>query len=137
MYSLLALLSTAFIRPELWTNYLEHPWGFIFPAIGVAGLTGMLVYNLKTKDLAAFFSSSGFILGMGTATAFSLYPIVLPSSLDPAYSLTIFNSAAGAHGLQVGVVWWSIGITLTIGYFAFLFYTFRGKVKLPDDGGGY
>jgi cytochrome bd-type quinol oxidase subunit 2 len=31
-------------------------------------------------------------------------------------------------------VWWTIGIVSAIGYFAFIYRMFRGKVKL-DDGG--
>jgi cytochrome d ubiquinol oxidase subunit II len=59
---------------------------------------------------------------------------VLPASTDPSYSLTIYNSAAGRHGLIVGLSWWIIGIVLTLGYFVFIYRMFRGKVKLEDAG---
>ena len=39
---------------------------------------------------------------MLVGAAFALYPVVLPASTDPSYSLTIYNSAAGHHGLVVG-----------------------------------
>jgi len=39
--------------------------------------------------------------------------------------------------LAVGLIWWSIGIVLAVGYFSYLFYSFRGKVKLPVEGEGY
>jgi cytochrome bd ubiquinol oxidase subunit II len=47
--------------------------------------------------------------------AFGLYPVVLPASTDPALNLTIYNTAAGAHGLSVGLVWWSLGMVLALG----------------------
>jgi cytochrome bd ubiquinol oxidase subunit II len=64
-----------------------------------------------------------------------LYPVVLPASTDPSYSLTIYNSAAGHHGLVVGITWWCLGFVLALGYFVFIFRMFRGKVRL--EGGGY
>jgi hypothetical protein len=66
---------------------------------------------------------------------FALYPVVLPASTDPSNSLTIYNSAAGHHGLSVGLVWWALGMILSVGYFVFLYRMFRGKVQL--EGGGY
>jgi cytochrome d ubiquinol oxidase subunit II len=66
--------------------------------------------------------------------AFGLYPVVLPASTDPALNLTIYNTAAGLHGLSVGLVWWSLGMVLALGYFFFLFRMFRGKVRLEGQG---
>lgn len=134
--SILALIATNSIRPSMWQNYLAAPWGFIFPLLGAAGIIGMFLFNLRQQDTRAFLSSSAFILGMGAATAFAMHPLVLPASTDPNLSLTIYNTAAGKHGLSVGLVWWPIGIALAIAYFSYLFYSFRGKVKLTD-GEGY
>ncbi|NIR51590.1 cytochrome d ubiquinol oxidase subunit II, partial [candidate division KSB1 bacterium] len=135
--SVLALMATASIRPTIWDNYLAHPWGFIFPVLGLVSLIGMIYFRVQLNDMMAFLSSAGFILGMGAATAFGLYPKLLPASTDPAYSLTIYNTATGEHGLRVGLVWWSIGMVLAGAYFTYLFYSFRGKIKLPAEGEGY
>jgi cytochrome bd ubiquinol oxidase subunit II len=62
---------------------------------------------------------------------FALYPNVLPA-MNPAYSLTIENASAGNYGLMIGLIWWSIGITIALGYFYFVFKTFKGKVKLAS-----
>jgi cytochrome bd ubiquinol oxidase subunit II len=63
-----------------------------------------------------------------------LYPVILPASTDPAYNLTIQNSAAGAHGLMVGLYWWMIGMVLALGYFFFVYTMFKGKVRLEGEG---
>jgi cytochrome d ubiquinol oxidase subunit II len=72
---------------------------------------------------------------MLVGAAFALYPTVLPATTDPSYSLTISNSAAGRHGLAVGFAWWTLAMVLVIGYFAFVYRTFSGKVSV--EGGGY
>ncbi len=76
-----------------------------------------------------------YITMMLVGAVFALYPLVLPASTDPAYSLTIYNSAAGHHGLVVGLTWWLLGAVIAVGYFVFIYRMFRGKVQL--EGGGY
>ena len=137
LLSVLMFAATTYIRPELWNNYFHHVWGFIFPLMGLIGLAGMFSFRSKDSDGKAFISSAVFILGMMSGTAFGLYPTLLHSSIDPAYSLTINNSSAGSYGLQVGLIWWIIGMILALGYFGYLFYTFRGKVIITEDSEGY
>jgi cytochrome d ubiquinol oxidase subunit II len=72
---------------------------------------------------------------MLVGAAFALYPVVLPASTDPTYSLTIFNTAAGHHGLTVGLTWWTLGAVLSVAYFVFIYRMFSGKVK--SEGHGY
>ena len=74
---------------------------------------------------------------MLVGAAFALYPNVLPASTDPSYSLTIHNTAAGAHGLQVGLVWWGMGMVLVAVYFVFVYRMFRGKVRVEEGASGH
>ncbi len=90
--------------------------------------------RLRENDRAAFLASSLYIIGTLGGAAFALYPILLPASMDPRYSLTIENTKTGAYSLSVGLLWWLVGIALAIGYFTFLYRFFRGKVRLSDDG---
>jgi cytochrome bd ubiquinol oxidase subunit II len=135
--SIVALVSTSSIRPEIWNNFTSHVWGIAFPLLGVAGLAGMMYCNKKHLDTPAFLSSTSFIAGMLASTAFGLFPNVLPASTNPAYSLTVYNTIADGYGLGVGLVWWTIGILIALGYFTYLFYSFRGKIKLSAEGEGY
>jgi len=125
------------IRPAIWDNYGTYPWGGVFPLLGLVGLAGMLWANRSKNDRMAFFSSTAFILGMLAATAFGMYPTVLPSTTDPALSLTVSNTISHAYGLSVGIVWWTIGMLLAAGYVIYMFRSMRGKVVLPSEGEGY
>ena len=135
--SVAGLIATSSIRPQVWSSFTQHPWGYIFPLLGVLGLAGMFFFNKRGQDTRAFLSSTTFIAGMLASTAFGLYPNLLPSSIDPSNSLTIHNTAAQAYGLNVGLVWWIVGMVLAAGYFIYVYRAFRGKVVLPAEDAGY
>jgi cytochrome d ubiquinol oxidase subunit II len=116
-------------------NYRKYPVGLILPLIVIGSLVAMFWTMRQGKEKAAFVGSSLYIIAMLGGAAFALYPVVLPASTDPSYSLTVSNTAAGAHGLAVGFTWWILGTVLAIAYFVFIFRMFRGKVRL--EGGGY
>ena len=134
LLTIVSLIATYAIRPQVMQNYREHTIGLLVPAV-VFGSLGAMIWGIAgQKEKLAFVASSVYIAAMLVGAAFALYPVVLPASTDPSYSLTIYNSAAGQHGLRVGLVWWSIGIVLALIYFIFIFRMFRGKVKLEEGG---
>lgn len=135
LLTLLSIPVTYVVKPDVMRNYNEHPAGLLVPVIVFASLVLLIWFNSKAKEKAAFAASCTYIAAMLVGAAFALYPVVLPASTDPSYSLTIYNSAAGHHGLVVGIVWWSMGALLALVYFVFVFRMFRGKVRL--EGGGY
>jgi cytochrome d ubiquinol oxidase subunit II len=134
-----SLAATYYVRPQVMNNYREYPIGLLVPVVVLGSLILMIWGARKGNDVIqeklAFVGSSLYIAAMLVGAVFALYPMVLPASTDPAYSLTIYNSAAGHHGLVVGVTWWLLGMVITIGYFVFIYRMFRGKVRL--EGGGY
>ena len=131
-----SLPATLSVRPQMLDNFKAHVWGAIFPALVAAGIAGMQYFRGEGKEVRAFLSSTAYITGMLGGAAFGLYPYVLPATTDPAYSLTVYNSKAGDYGLAIGLAWWSVGIALAVGYFIYLYRSFRGKVAL-EKGEGY
>src|ERR1700758_3694510 len=128
--TLVSLIATWFVRPSIKENYPPYPIVFLIPLVVFASLGLMLVATRKGRELQAFLASCVYITGMLVGAVFALYPVVLPASTDPNYSLTIYSAAAGHHGLTVGLVWWLLGMILTLGYFVFVYRMFRGKVRL-------
>ena len=121
----LALTAASFsIQPHLGERFSSAPWGFIFPLIAIAGLAGMWLKRKPAQETAAFLSSCTFLLGMLTSVVFGVYPMVLPSSTSPAYSLTIYNAAADPHGLVIGLAWWLPGMFLALIYTVFIYRRF-------------
>jgi cytochrome bd ubiquinol oxidase subunit II len=130
-----AFVATLAIRPEILDRFFENPWGWAIPLVVAGALVAMPVYRRKGRDLAAFLASAVYIIAMMSAAAFAVYPALLPASTGPAYSLTIYNTHTGAYSMEVGLVWWLVGTALAVGYFVFLYRSFRGKVNLEDEGG--
>ena len=133
----LVTLATGWLRPEIYTNLLARPWSWGFVLLMLGGLGGVFHFLRRGRELAAFLASGAFLLGLLAATLAGLYPVWLRSTIDPAHSLTVTNSAADSYGLRVGLVWCTIGLTLAAGYYVNLYRSVRGKVDSHSDGHGY
>jgi cytochrome d ubiquinol oxidase subunit II len=123
-----SLIATVWIRPQVLQNFAGHSWGWAIPAVVFVSLAAMPFFTARARDRAAFFASTAYLAAMLAGAAFAIYPNLLPSSTNAAYSLTIYNARTGDYSLRVGLIWWLAGITLAIGYFVFLYTAFRGKV---------
>ena len=135
--TLLSLIATLSIRPELLANYKAAPIGFVIPLAVFGSIFAMLWLSRKGNDWGAFLASSLYLAFMLVGAVFALYPVILPA-VDPRYNLTVQNSATSSYALAIGLRWWIVGMILAIGYFVFIYRMFRGKVKLEETGGhGY
>ncbi len=132
--TIVGVIATCYVQPMVLDNYKEHVVGYLVPVMVFGALAVMIYAIRKGLDKVAFVGSALYIVGMLVGAAFALYPNVLPSSTNAAYNLTIYNTAAGRHGLTVGIIWWSIALILALGYFTFVFRMFRGKVRLEGEG---
>ena len=69
-----------------------------------------------------------------TFTAFAgLYPNVLPSTLDPAYNLTIYNASASQYTLKIMTIVALIFTPLVLLYQGWTYYTFRQRLTLEHE----
>jgi cytochrome d ubiquinol oxidase subunit II len=117
------------IQPQVKENFVTSPWGFIFPALAIAGIAGVRFELIKRDERKAFFASCAYLMAMLASVVFGLYPLVLPAR-NPIYSLTVSSAKAADYGLKIGLVWWTFGILLVIGYFVYTYRSLAGKVEL-------
>lgn len=130
---ILTTAATARVQPALYAHLIARTWTWLLVIGLVASLVSLCLAWRKRQELRAFLSSAGFLLTLLAATAAGLFPNLLTSTLDPAFDLTADNAVAGGIGLQIGLFWWSAAISLALVYFAYLFYSFRGKVTPDSD----
>jgi cytochrome bd ubiquinol oxidase subunit II len=132
LLTIFSLIATVYAVPHVLENYSKWPIGYLVPALVIGSLIYMYYAHSREQERGAFVASCVYIVAMLVGAAFALYPNVLPASTGTNFSLTIANTATGAHGMSVGFVWWGIGMVLAAVYFIFLYRMFRGRVRLED-----
>jgi cytochrome bd ubiquinol oxidase subunit II len=130
-------VTTARVRPELFSAIAARPWSWPFVLVALSGLVATPIAHRRGAELAAFLGSVAFLAGILAATAAGLYPVLLPSAIHSRFSLDARATATGEHGLAVGLVWWTSAIVLAVAYFAYLFRSLRGKVAASKAREGY
>ncbi|MEJ2191324.1 MAG: cytochrome d ubiquinol oxidase subunit II [Nitrospirota bacterium] len=123
--------ATAFAT-DLYANYLAGPAWFVVPLVAVLSLLAIKVFTSMGRHLAAFFASGATILAVVFTGLVGLYPNLIPSSIDPAYSLTAFNSSSSGYTLKVMTVVAVIFVPIVVAYQIWMYRIFRRKVSAED-----
>ncbi|HUL57800.1 MAG TPA: cytochrome d ubiquinol oxidase subunit II [Anaeromyxobacteraceae bacterium] len=121
-------VATFFVQPHIPQAMAAGPWRAAFPAAAVLACLGAPLLHLRGRDGAAFAAWSAFLALLLATAAFGLYPWVLPSSIDPALSLTVEQAQAADASLRTGAAWWVPGVALGIGYTVYVHRCFSGRV---------
>lgn len=131
MFSLTTLYTLLYI-PALSDRFKEFPSLFIFPLLTFLAIANIPRLVNKEKYRMAFFFSALTVSFSLILVAIELYPILIPSTVGPAFDLTIYNAAASEKSLGIMLTIAAIGAPLVLSYTAFVFWTFRGKVQLDE-----
>jgi cytochrome bd ubiquinol oxidase subunit II len=131
LFTALVAAAGPYVQPHLIDRIESHKWGFIFPALAIAGLAG--TRRFKQSAAWAFGCSSLYMVAITVSIAFGLYPYVLPSTIDPGYSLSIYNAAAPPMSLYTGILWFIPGIALAAIYLFIAYRSFGGKAELDQE----
>jgi cytochrome bd ubiquinol oxidase subunit II len=83
-----------------------------------------------SKPLYAFLSSSATIAALASLFAAAIFPNFVVSTVDPAYSVNIFNARSSEKTLGIMLMVALIGMPCVLSYTVAIYWTFRGKVKL-------
>lgn len=113
-------------------NYRQWPLLWLAPAIGFAGLLlGALLAGRGRGLLGVLFSSlalAGIILTFG----FAVFPFLLPSSLTPGSSLTLFDASASHFTLWLMLLITLVFLPIIILYTSWVYKMMRGKVSVSS-----
>lgn len=106
---------------------------WLLPMLGILAILSIPQWIKRRKFGMAFVASALGIALMLGVLAFELYPVLLYSTLDPANHINVYNAAASQKSLGIMLGFAAVGTPLILGYTAFVFYTFRGKVQLDEN----
>jgi cytochrome d ubiquinol oxidase subunit II len=124
-----ATLTTAAVSPFLFQK-TGNPLFWILTAAIVASAITIPLALRAGRDSLAFLASAATIVFAILVTALSAFPVLVPSSIDLAYSLTAYNSSSSPRTLTVMLIIALVGMPLVIGYTAFIYTVFKGKVRV-------
>ena len=135
-YLLLAVavvfLGASRFATDLYKNYYDYPLLFVKPLLAVVGLVLTKQFISQKKWWAAWFASCGAIVFSTFFGVVGLYPNMIPSIIDPHYSLTVFNSSSSPLTLKIMLVVAFIFVPIVILYQAWTYRLFRDKVTEKD-----
>jgi len=117
----------------LWT-FLAHSSiaTAVAVTVAVAALLASWSYDARGRDGRAFGFSALTVLASVATLFLALYPDVMPSSTNPAFSLTVANAASSPYTL--GIMSWValLGMPGVLAYQAWTFWVFRKRLGVGD-----
>ncbi len=123
------LLKTVEGHAGAWfANYAAHPWTMAAPAAGFIGALGAFIGLRFRREVFALLCSSLSISGIILSVGASMFPFILPSSIDPRASLTVWDSSSSHLTLFIMLVVTAIFIPLIVAYTTWVYHVLWGKV---------
>ena len=110
-------------------NYSTYKWFIIAPILGFVGQIFAMILSHFKHDVKAFIASSLSVLGIIASVGLTCFPFILPSSLNPNSSLTLWDASSSYHTLVVMFIAALIFVPLIISYTSYVFMVLRGKVN--------
>jgi len=131
---ILSTVATFLVSPYLFEGAPGNPLWWLSLLLLLASVVYLPLATRGERYLPAFLSSSTMITGMIGLAAVGIFPRLVPSITDLAYSLTIYNAASTPRSQTVMLIIALIGMPLVIAYTAYVYWVFKGKVELSEEG---
>lgn len=127
------LLKTVTMERGAWLhNYGAHPWALAAPlAVYVAAPLSALLVGGRSYALA-FVASGVAIAGVIATAGLSLFPFMLPSSLDPNASLTVWDASSSRLTLMIMLFVTVVLLPVILLYTAWVYRVLRGRVTIAS-----
>ena len=116
---------------------LQHGTWWTWALVGVAVVAVVLAWvSARAGREGRAFAGIAVFGGVGAASIFAaVYPVVLPSTIDPAFDLTVSNAASGEYTLGVMTIVAAFGLPVVLAYQAWTYWVFRqrlGEHHIPE-----
>lgn len=113
----------------LWNQLARGPaWTWVPVLVAAVGLIGSAIANEEGRDGWAFAATGTAIAAAVLALFGSLYPDVMPSTTDPAFSLTVDNASSTPYTLRI-MSWVAVVMTpVVLAYQAWSYWVFRRRI---------
>lgn len=118
--------------PHLSDRVRSGPQFFVLPLIMLLAIANIPRMLNKGKYQYAFASSAVTIASLLIMVAIEVFPNLLYATNNAAFSITVHNASSSPKTMKILLIIALIGTPLVATYTAFVFWTFKGKVKLDE-----
>lgn len=115
-------------NPGWLANYQAHPYTAAAPLLGILGALLALLAAGRGRGGLAFLGTALAIVGTLCTAGFALFPFVMPSSIDPASSLTVWDAVSSRTTLGIMTVAAGIFVPIILTYTLWCYWKLWGKV---------
>ena len=119
--------------PALFDGVLANPIWWLLMLIIIVSIIGIPMMLNKNNFKMAFLFSSLVIASVIGLAAVGLFPNLVPSSLDPNFSLTIINASSTQKTLTTMLIIALIGMPFVAVYTIIMYKIFKGKPVITDE----
>lgn len=127
------LLSASVAAPGAWlANYGAHPWMIAAPLLGLAGPIVALWGIARRQGLVNLVGTALATTGIIATVGCSMFPYILPSSIDPHSSLTVWNASSSHLTLFIMLVCTVVFLPIVLAYTAWVMTMLGGRITLRD-----
>ncbi len=123
------LRKTVELQAGVWfRNYQQYAWTLAAPVLGILGALGAWVGLQARREIFALLSSALSLAGIILSVGASMFPFILPSSLAPGASLTVWDSSSSHMTLFIMLVATLIFLPIILAYTSWVYHVLWGKV---------
>ncbi|MCV9947322.1 MULTISPECIES: cytochrome d ubiquinol oxidase subunit II [unclassified Rhizobium] len=123
------LLKTVALEEGAWfANYSAHSWMIIAPVLGFVGAALAFIAMRAKREVMTLLFSKVAIFGIISTVGLSMFPFILPSSLDPRSSLTVWDASSSHMTLFIMLIVTVIFLPIIFAYTAWVYKVLWGKV---------
>ena len=124
------LRTTVEAAPGAWLdNYGLYPWMIIAPVLGFLGAAAGLIGMWRRSSALAFGGSSASAVGIISTVGLSMFPFILPSSINAQSSLTVWNASSSHLTLFIMLIVVVVFLPLVMLYTAWVYRVLWGRTS--------
>ncbi len=110
------------------TNYLENSWLFAVPALAVVGAVGGHICATYRWGAAGLIFTGASLAAVIATAGIAMFPFIMPSSLDPRSSLTVWDASSSPLTLFMLLAAVVVLMPIVLAYTAWVIRIMRGRV---------
>jgi len=103
------------------SGFVQYPWKFYAPALAIVGIIISLWANFIRWKTTTFWASVFAVAGVVGSAGFTLFPFIMPSSVHPNESITVWNGTSTQYALNVMLY---IGVVLLMIILAYKIFAY-------------